>query len=228
VINQRIRRKMSDLYEQYEGEFSRKTAQIRDKISRAQTLQGERKKGAIQETQKHLEDAKQILQRMEQCTKNETRERARKLEPKNRGYSSDLARLQRELEHSSLVAFPMKDESAEYDYQVKEIDQRARLLSTAQKLDTTSDRLQNAHRIAIETEDIGTDVLADLGNQRQQLERTRDTLGIVNDNITKSRRILTSMGRRVATNKMILAFIIVILLAAIGLIVYFKWISKLV
>jgi hypothetical protein len=56
---------------------------------------------------------------MEQCTKNATKERARKLEPKNRGHVSELSRLQRELEHSSLLAFPMKDDSADYDYQVR-------------------------------------------------------------------------------------------------------------
>lgn len=56
------------------------------------------------------------------------------------------------------------------------MDQRMRLLHGNQKLDETSDRLQNTERIAVETEGIGVSVLGELSNQRQQLERTRDNV----------------------------------------------------
>jgi vesicle transport through interaction with t-SNAREs protein 1 len=47
----------------------------------------------------------------------------------------------------------------------------------------------------------------------------------VDDHVRTSRTILTGMARRVATNKMILAFIILLLVAAIGSIIYLKWIK---
>jgi vesicle transport through interaction with t-SNAREs protein 1 len=37
-------------------------------------------------------------------------------------------------------------------------------------------RLDNAHRIALETEDVGADILRNLRGQREQIEHTRDTV----------------------------------------------------
>ena len=39
-----------------------------------------------------------------------------------------------------------------------------------------SSRLENAHRIALETEDVGADILRNLRGQREQIEHTRDTV----------------------------------------------------
>lgn len=39
-----------------------------------------------------------------------------------------------------------------------------------------SRRLENAHRIALETEDVGADILRNLRGQREQIEHTRDTV----------------------------------------------------
>ncbi len=59
---------------------------------------------------------------------------------------------------------------------MKEIDQRSHLLATTSRVDESSDRLLNAHRIAIETEDIGTNVLGELYTQKKTLERARDNV----------------------------------------------------
>lgn len=40
-----------------------------------------------------------------------------------------------------------------------------------------SRRLENAQRIALETEDVGADILRNLRGQREQIEHTRDTVG---------------------------------------------------
>jgi vesicle transport through interaction with t-SNAREs protein 1 len=42
-----------------------------------------------------------------------------------------------------------------------------------------SRRLENAHRIALETEDVGADILRNLRGQREQIEHTRDTVGFL-------------------------------------------------
>ena len=55
-------------------------------------------------------------------------------------------------------------------------DQRGRLLVSTQRVDASSESLMNAHRIAIETENVGTNVLSELHTQRQQLERARDNV----------------------------------------------------
>jgi len=108
------------------------------------------------------------------------------------------------------------------------MDVRSQILVGTQTLDESSERLVNTHRIAVETETIGENVLGEMNTQKQTLERARDNLSTIDDNVTKGRRILSSMSRRIATNKLILAFIILILLAANGLVIYFKWVRTLV
>jgi hypothetical protein len=44
-----------------------------------------------------------------------------------------------------------------------------------------SRRLENAHRIALETEDVGADILRNLRGQREQIEHTRDTVSSLLD-----------------------------------------------
>lgn len=55
---------------------------------------------------------------------------------------------------------------------------RTRLLQGTETLQDGSKRLENAQRIALETEDVGADILRNLRGQREQIEHTRDTVGI--------------------------------------------------
>jgi vesicle transport through interaction with t-SNAREs protein 1 len=53
---------------------------------------------------------------------------------------------------------------------------RTRLLQGTETLQDGSRRLENAQRIALETEDVGADILRNLRGQREQIEHTRDTV----------------------------------------------------
>ena len=53
-------------------------------------------------------------------------------------------------------------------------NQRSRLLQGTDRLENASRRLEDAHRMALETENIGIGTLGDLHRQRNQIERTRD------------------------------------------------------
>ncbi|KAG2438923.1 hypothetical protein HYH02_010717 [Chlamydomonas schloesseri] len=70
--------------------------------------------------------------------------------------------------------------------------------------------------------ELGTGILANLHSQRETIVRSRDTLHGADDNITKARKILSSMSKRMLQNKLIMFGIIGTLLAAIILIIYFK------
>jgi vesicle transport through interaction with t-SNAREs protein 1 len=53
------------------------------------------------------------------------------------------------------------------------------MLETSSIVEATSDRLTNTHRVALETEQIGTNILEDLHGQKEQLKRTRDHVSFV-------------------------------------------------
>jgi len=70
---------------------------------------------------------------------------------------------------------------------------------------------------------LGTGILTNLEVQRQQMERGISRLDEINDKLSRSSRILTAMARRVVTNKLIMAVIILVLMGAIALIIWLKW-----
>lgn len=72
--------------------------------------------------------------------------------------------------------------------------QRQRLLQGSATLEDGSRRLQDSHRLALETEDIGAGILQDLQGQREQIEHSRDTVSLV---------LTSSMGRtRISTARL--------------------------
>jgi len=55
---------------------------------------------------------------------------------------------------------------------------RTRLLAGTALLEDGTRRLQESQRIALETEEQGADILTDLRRQREQIENSRDTVGL--------------------------------------------------
>lgn len=93
--------------------------------------------------------------------------------------------------------------------------QRDRLLSAQDKLKQTGDRIKEGKKTLLETEELGVSILQDLHKQRETIVHTRDTLHGADENIGRSRRILTAMARRAMQNKIMLGVTIVMLLLAI-------------
>ena len=71
-------------------------------------------------------------------------------------------------------------------------------------------------------QELGTGILSNLAAQRETITHARDTLHSADDNISKARKILSNMARRMMQNKLIMMGIIGFLIAAIVLIIYFK------
>lgn len=74
--------------------------------------------------------------------------------------------------------------------------QRTRLLSSTQTLSTSSGRLDNAQRLALEAEEIGGTVLGTLQDQRNVLEEARDGLETSEGNVRRARGTIGKMVRK--------------------------------
>ena len=72
-------------------------------------------------------------------------------------------------------------------------------------------------------QELGVNILEDLSRQRETILRSKDTLHGADDGLSRARRVLGSMSRRVLTNKIIMICIALIILIAIILIVYYKF-----
>lgn len=89
-------------------------------------------------------------------------------------------------------------------------------------LERTGDSLARAESVARESEQIGTAVITELGEQRESLVRTRDRLDGTNEELKRASRILRSINRRVLTNKCLLIFIIIFEIVILLGVVYYR------
>lgn len=215
---------MAETFESYEREYLHLDSTIKRKISHLPRLAGERRKVAISDAQKEIEEAEKYLSLMEKQAKSLEGKPA--MHTKVRTYRTELSRLKRELSNpdARTELFGQPEEYSQ-DYQVASLDQRGRILAGTENLHSQSDRLKRTQQVALESADVGAETLGTLHMQRQQLVRANQNLNTVGDNITRSRQIVTGMARRVATNKFILAFVIVLLVGANAAVVYLRFIK---
>lgn len=102
-------------------------------------------------------------------------------------------------------------------------NQRKQLLSNNSSLERSSERLRESQRIALETENIGGNILNDLRAQREQISGTRNTLLAADGYVDKSIKTLKSMSRRLTANKFISYAIIAVLVILIFLVLASKF-----
>mmetsp|Transcript_14501 Transcript_14501/g.24803 ORF Transcript_14501/g.24803 Transcript_14501/m.24803 type:complete len:249 (+) Transcript_14501:3-749(+) len=206
----------------YEEEFRHVCNTLRMKMKQINSLSGERKKLAIREAEREVDEAEDIIRQMRTYLQQH---HAPSLESKVTTYTNDLSRLKRDFEKTAKSGNNRADllGGGKDDFAVRSLDQRTSLLNDRRTLQDGSDRLQNARAISERTEQIGADVLTNLDSQRNQLIRADDALSNVDGDLSRSRRILRAMDRRVMTNKLVLVCIIIALMGLIVLIIYLRW-----
>lgn len=90
----------------------------------------------------------------------------------------------------------------------------------------TNDRLTGIKSIAIETEEIGTAIVQELGDQRETLTGARDRLLDIDSTRQSSHRYVSAINRHVFHDKLMLILIIVIEACTLVGLIYIKYISK--
>ncbi|XP_015720256.1 vesicle transport through interaction with t-SNAREs homolog 1B [Coturnix japonica] len=190
----------------------------------------EEKKKLIREFDEKQREANETLREMEEELKYAPLPFRNQMMSKIRAYRRDLSMFQREMRSTDLGLGPGSQGDMKYGIFSTENEQstnlqsqRVLLLQGTDSLNRASQSIERSHRIAAETDQIGTDIIEELGEQREQLERTRSRLVNTSENLSKSRKILRSMSRRIATNKLLLMIIIVLELAILGGVVYYKF-----
>ncbi|KFP90108.1 Vesicle transport through interaction with t-SNAREs 1B, partial [Apaloderma vittatum] len=190
----------------------------------------EEKKKLVREFDEKQREANETLREMEEELKYAPLPFRNQMMSKIRAYRRDLSMFQREMRSTDLGLGPGIQGDIKYGIFSTENEestnlqsQRVLLLQGTDSLNRASQSIERSHRIAAETDQIGTDIIEELGEQREQLERTKSRLVNTSENLSKSRKILRSMSRRVTTNKLLLSIIIILELAILGGLVYYKF-----
>lgn len=124
-----------------------------------------------------------------------------KINQRFRNFESDVDGLKRKLKSLSddrkALFGPRYTDNPTSDDQ---LEQRQQLLSGTDRLERSGNRLRDSQRIALETEDIGRNTLADLSRQRETIEHTRSTLLESEGYTDRSIKTLRGMARRYITS----------------------------
>ncbi|KAH8359873.1 hypothetical protein KR093_009306 [Drosophila rubida] len=84
------------------------------------------------------------------------------------------------------------------------------LANTYNVLQSTNESIQRSNQVAIQTENVGTEILGELGEQRESLLRTTRRLEDADQELSKSRVIIRKLRNEVLYNKVVLILIIVL------------------
>ncbi|KAK4507099.1 hypothetical protein PRZ48_000833 [Zasmidium cellare] len=214
----------SELFSNYEAELKLVQADVSQKLDQIPELQGEPRKAAIAQAERALEEAKELLDSMRLEKQNIPQASKVKANLRFRNYESDVDAAKRKLkslqeDRSALFGKRYTDNPTQDD----QLEQRQQLLSGTDRLERSSGRLRESQRIALETEDIGRDTLADLGRQREVIEHARGNLLESEGYTDRSNKTLKGMARRMATNKIITVAIITVLVILIIAVVVSKF-----
>ncbi|GAB5591438.1 t-SNARE VTI1 [Umbelopsis nana] len=222
----------SDLFASYEQDFSTICDAIRNKIDKQISSQsGEQRKATVRAAEREIDEADEIIAQMEMEILNIPTASRTRLQTKLRLFKSEFEKIKRDLRRATTQVPPSSSreelfgglESGDGDLDASTVDQRSRLLSGTDRLGESSRRLQDSHRLALETENVGINILGTLKGQRETILRSRDTLAEADSHIDKASKTLKGMARRMATNKMITVAIILVLIALIVLIIWSKF-----
>ncbi|KAK1357711.1 Vesicle transport v-SNARE 13 [Heracleum sosnowskyi] len=217
---------MSQVYEGYERQYCDISSSLSRKCTSAALLQGEQKKQKVSEIKAGLDDAESLIRKMDLEARSLPPSVKATLLAKLREYKNDLNNLKNGVKQiTSTNTTQTRDELFDLgltDANMDSTDQRGRLLMSTEKLSNSTSRIKESRRTMMETEELGVSILQDLHQQRQSLLHANDTLHGVDDNISRTKKLLTSMSRRMSRNKWIIGSIIVVLVLAIILILYYK------
>ncbi|KAF2664046.1 vesicle transport v-snare protein [Microthyrium microscopicum] len=213
----------SELLASYEAELKLVQADISQKLEQIPELTGEPRKAAISQAERAIEEAKEILDQMRIEKQNIPTDLKSKINTRFRNHQTDVDTASRKLGSFT------QDKGAMYGNRYTDepegtgdahLDQRQQLLHGTDRLERSSGRLRESQRIALETEEIGRNTLADLGRQREVIDHTRSTFNESEGYTDRSIKTLRGMARRMATNRVItIAIITVLVLLIIAVIV---------
>ncbi|CAH1790910.1 unnamed protein product [Owenia fusiformis] len=194
---------------------------VNDRISKCG---GEERKRLVREVEKGVEEGNILIQEIEGEVKVAPPSFRTQMLSTVRNYRRQLDQVGRELRQANSSFGSVN--SSRNEFEDMTAAQRGRLLQGTESLNRTSQSIGRSHRIAAETDQIGTEIIDELGTQRESLIRTRDRLEDTHENLSRSRRILNTMNRRLITNKLLLIVIILVEIIILGVLIYWKFFMK--
>ena len=215
----------SEQFDNYEAELKLVQADLTQKLDQVDELSGEERKSAIRGADRAVEEAKELvcshinllrpnmsktssantpsqLEQMNLSKASIPTSLRNKINARYRNHSTDLDNLTKRLRTLKQTSKTDTDRAQLFgerytdDPQDAALEQRQQLLSGTERLGRSGERLRESQRIALETEQVGADTLADLHQQRNVIENTHRNLLQSEGYVDRSVKTLRGMARR--------------------------------
>ncbi|XP_077359405.1 vesicle transport through interaction with t-SNAREs homolog 1A isoform X1 [Vanacampus margaritifer] len=217
---------MSSDFEAYEQDFGTATAEITNKIGRIPKLGGEEKTQLVLNVDKQLEEVRELLEQMDLEVREIPVQSRAMYNSRLKSYKQEVEKLEKDFKRSRIAYSDevrnelLGDDASSSESQlIKLREERAHLLDNTERLERSSRRLEAGYQIAVETEQVGQEILSNLHTDREKIQRARERLRETDANLGKSSRILTGMLRRIIQNRVLVfvlgAFIVLTIILAI-------------
>lgn len=189
----------TERFDGYSAELNLVTADLSQKLDTTPEQSGEARKATASACERLVEEANELITSMKMEKASVPQNSKTKIAQQLRNHESDVDALKRRLtglqsDRSQLFGSRYTDEPGGGGDE--QLEQRQQLLSGTDRLNRSSNRLRESQRIANETEQIGAGTLADLAQQRTQIEGTRDRLLESEGYTDRSIKTLRGMARR--------------------------------
>eukprot|EP00667_Euglena_gracilis_P021387 EG_transcript_23411 len=220
---------MTEMFDAYASDYEKKSMDLNMRITEASNCKGEKRKSKLQSVSKEIDVLKSLISQLEAEYQAAPQVLKPKLRTRVSNYRQDFMSLEREYKNATSTSIIVDREEllGSKTADDEAADERTRLLLGTHRLEKASQSLASSKRVAAECEAIGQDIMTNLGQQRDTIERSTNMVRETNAELTRASKGIGLMQRRALTNKLIVAFIILGLLVAIGIIVWFKWLRRL-
>lgn len=196
---------MSELFDSYASDLDQLKQGIRQKLDQVHSQNGEAKKATLRRAEMELEEADEVISQMDIEVQGFPQSVRSRYSVQIRGFKQEMQALTKEVRAGLSSASGKSrggydpayaDDDADLEAADSATANRQRLLQGTASLEDGTRRLEESNRLALETEDLGADILRDLRSQREQIENSRDTLRQADQSIDRSSKTLSKMIRR--------------------------------
>ncbi|XP_034049153.1 vesicle transport through interaction with t-SNAREs homolog 1A isoform X1 [Thalassophryne amazonica] len=220
---------MSSDFETYEQDFGNITAEVTNKIGRIPKLSGEEKTQLVLNVDKQLEEVRELVEQMDLEVREIPIQSRAMYNSRLKSYKQEMEKLEKDFKRSRIAYSDevrnelLGDDAGSSENQlIKLREERAHLLDNTERLERSTRRLEAGYQIAVETEQVGQEILSNLNTDREKIQRARERLRETDSNLGKSSRILTGMLRRIIQNRVLVFVLGAIILVTIILAMYFS------
>lgn len=207
----------------FEHQYSINTAEITAKIGQLSQLPTASLVSATNEIRKALSEVEDLLEQMELSVReiNSSSPDRSKYDLRVKSFRKDKRQLDGELRKAidRLKADSDRAELFSFDDAIT-TDQQHQLISNTERLERVSRKVDDAYRVTIETEEVGSNVLENLSQQRDTLTRARERMREAESDLSRSNKIVSHMIRRIVQNRLILLVVTFVMMFSLLVLIY--------